>query len=108
MWRIIVSTKDHLYFLEEEGHQFRVGKKGGLQVHSSSWCILKLKGTNHLKKNICKPGGTWIQKQHFLSLKKPGLILEERMWRIIVFTKDTLYCLVREGNQCRVEKKGGE
>ena len=54
----------------------------------------------------CKPGGTWIQKQHLLSLKNTGLIIEERMWRMIVSTKDPVYLLEEEGNQCMVEQKG--
>ena len=54
-----------------------------------------------------KPGGTWIQKQHFLDLKNLGLIIEERMLRMVVSTKETVYFLGEEGNQCRVEEKGG-
>ena len=65
------------------------------------------KGMHHLKKMSCKPGGTWIQKQHFLYLKNPGLIIEELMWRMIVYTKDPEYLLWEEGNQCRLNKKGG-
>ena len=78
-----------------------------LQVQSSPMYIFKGKGTHHSKKMSCKPGGTWIQKQHFLFLKFDGMILEERMWRMIVSTKEPVYCLEEEGNQCSVEQKGG-
>ena len=77
-----------------------------LQVHSSPQCIFKAEGTHNSKKIICKPGGTWIQKQHILSPPNPGPILEECMWGIIVSTKEHVYCLGKEGNQCRVKKKG--
>ena len=69
-----------------------------LQVHSSPQFILKAKGAHHSKKMSCKSCGTWIQNQHFLSLKNPGLILEERMWRMMVSAKEPVYCLGEEGN----------
>ena len=47
-----------------------------LQVHNSHQWIFKAKGTHNSKKMSCKPGGTWIKKQQFLSLKNPGLIIE--------------------------------
>ena len=74
-----------------------------LQVQSSPQCIFKAKGTHHLKKMSCKHGGTWIKKKHFLSLKTPGLIIEERLRRMIVSTKEPVYCLGEEGNQFRVK-----
>ena len=77
-----------------------------LQVHSFPQCIFKAKGTHHLNKIRYKPGGTWIQKQHLLSLKNPGLIIEERKCRMIFSTKEPVYFLGEEGNQCRVKKMG--
>ena len=38
-----------------------------------------------------KPGGNWIQKQHLLSIKNTGLIIEEYIRRIMVSTKDNVY-----------------
>ena len=78
-----------------------------LKVQSFPQGILKAKGTHCSKKMSCKPGGTW-KKQHLLSLKNPGLIIEERMWRMIVSTKESVYCIGEEGNQLRVEQKGGK
>ena len=77
-----------------------------LQVHIYHQFILKAEGTHHSKKMNYRPGGTWIQNKQFLSLKKPGLILEERMRRMIFSTKEPVYCLGEEGNQCRVKKRG--
>ena len=79
-----------------------------LQVHSSPQYIFKAKGTHHSKIISCKPSGKCIQKQHFLSPKNPGMIIEERMCRIIVFTIEHVYFLGEEENQCRVGKKGGK
>ena len=45
-------------------------------------------------------------KKHFTSLKKPGLIIEECMWKMMVATKEHVCCLGEEGNQCRVKKRG--
>ena len=50
-----------------------------LKVKSPPQCIFKTNGMHHLKKICCKPGWTWIQKQHFLYLENLGLIIEERM-----------------------------
>ena len=76
------------------------------QLHISPQWILKAKDTHHSKKTSYKPGGTQIQKKHFLLLKNTGLIIEERMWRMIVPTREHAYCLGEEGNQCRVKKRG--
>ena len=76
-------------------------------MHSYPQWILKGKGTHHSKKMSCKPGGIWIQKQDLLSLKKPGLIIEECMWRMLVSTKEPVRCIGEEVNHCRVEQKGG-
>ena len=59
-------------------------------------------------KMSCKPGGTWIKKQHFFSLTNTGLIIEEHMWGIIVSTKEHVYYLGEEGNQFSMEQKGGK
>ena len=70
--------------------------------------MFKAKGTHHYKKMSCKPGGNCIQKQHFISLKNPGLIIEELMWGMMVSTQKPVYYLGEEVNQRRVEQKGGE
>ena len=39
--------------------------------------------------------------------QNPGIIIEEHIWIMIISTKEPVYCLGTEGNQCRVEQKGG-
>ena len=37
MWRILVSTKEHVYFLGEEGNQYRVKKRGKVITKETFW-----------------------------------------------------------------------
>ena len=78
-----------------------------LQVYIYPQYIFKGKGTHHSKKMSCKSDETRIQNQHLFYLKNTGLIIEEGMCRMRVSTKEPVYFLVEEGNQCRVEQKGG-